>query len=49
MATEHASRAHAFDLLRVVGQHQKRKLSVAAADVIDTGGLPAAGDVAASR
>jgi hypothetical protein len=47
MATEGVGRTQAFDLLRVVSQHQKRTLSVVADEVIETGGLPTAGDLSA--
>ena len=48
MATERVGGVRAFDLLPVVVQRQKWKLSAVAAGVTHTDGLPAAGDVAAS-
>lgn len=42
MATEKVTRDCAFDMLRMVSQHQNRKLFLVAADVIETGTLPVA-------
>jgi AmiR/NasT family two-component response regulator len=40
MATEKVTRQCAFDMLRIVSQHQNRKLHIVAADVVETGALP---------
>ena len=40
MASEKVTRDRAFDMLRMVSQHQNRKLRLVADDVIDTGTLP---------
>jgi ANTAR domain len=42
MATEKVSRDCAFDRLRMVSQHQNRKLYLVASEVIETGTLPVA-------
>ena len=40
MATEKVTRDCAFEMLRMVSQHQNRKLFLVADDVIETGTLP---------
>ena len=42
MASEHVTRECAWDMLRMVSQHQNRKLYLVAADVVETGELPVA-------
>jgi AmiR/NasT family two-component response regulator len=42
MATEKVTRDCAFEMLRMVSQHQNRKLFLVADDVIETGTLPVA-------
>ena len=42
MATEKVSRDCAFEMLRMVSQHQNRKLYLVAFEVIETGTLPVA-------
>ena len=42
MATEKVTRDCAFEMLRMVSQHQNRKLFLVADDVIETGTLPGA-------
>ena len=42
MAAEKVTRECAWEMLRMVSQYQNRKVSLVAADVIDTGELPMA-------